>query len=263
MEPLKTFEITTKIGCSVNCLKYCPQEVITGNYKGERMLSLDTFKALVDTVPPEVTIIFAGVSEPFGNKQTVGMMWYAHEKGHKLILFSTLVGLSINDARRIVRLPLREVIIHLPDSEGNAHIAITGEYLEVLSLMMMHVKNIRYMSMSGCIVSDRHEDHVRGTAPVKKGRTVCYRNFIPSYVMMPNGDVYFCCQTKGQSGKVGSLYENTYPELLNRFESISKELQMNPTSVCHYCSISDKYWVYRYAVPIWEYLRSIRQRLKQ
>jgi radical SAM protein with 4Fe4S-binding SPASM domain len=259
----KTFEITTKIGCSVNCLKYCPQEIITGNYKGERILSLDAFKTLIDTIPPEVTIIFAGVSEPFGNTQTPDMMEYVHQKGHKIILFSTLVGLNLNDAKRIIKIPFREVVIHLPDSEKNAHIPVNDNYLEVLALIMTGIKNIRYMSMDGCFVSDRHEDHVRGTAPIKKGRVVCYRNFTPSYVMMPNGDVYFCCQTKGQSGKVGSLYENTYPELLNRFESISKELQMNPTSVCHYCTISDNYWVYQYAVPVWEYLRSVRQRLKQ
>jgi radical SAM protein with 4Fe4S-binding SPASM domain len=259
----KMFEITTKIGCKVQCLRYCPQEVITGNYKGERILSLDAFKTLIETIPSDVTIIFAGVSEPFGNFQTADMMYYAYERGHKIILFSTLVGLTVSDAKRIIKLPLREVIIHLPDSRENAHVPITDEYLEVLTLMMTHVKNIRYMSMSGCFISDRHEDHVRKIAPVKKGRMICCRHDVPSYVMMPNGDVYFCCQTKGQSGKVGSLYENTYPELLSRFKSMSKELQMNPISVCHYCTISDNYWVYRYAVPVWEFLRGIRQKLKQ
>ena len=119
------------------------------------------------------------------------------------------------------------------------------------------------MNMGGCFKSDGHEEYFRGTQTGKKtGRVICFRHILPNYIMMPNGDVYFCCQTKGLTGKVGSLYENTYPELLAKFKTISERLQTEPESICHYCTISESYWIYSYAVPAWEWLRNIRQRLK-
>jgi len=60
-----SFEITSQIGCSVQCLKYCPQELIIFRYKGQRHLSLDVFKQFISTVPSSVQITFAGFVEPF------------------------------------------------------------------------------------------------------------------------------------------------------------------------------------------------------
>ena len=60
-----SFEITTQIGCSVQCLKYCPQELITSRYKGKRHLSLEVFKQFISTVRSSVRITFAGFVEPF------------------------------------------------------------------------------------------------------------------------------------------------------------------------------------------------------
>jgi hypothetical protein len=61
-----SFEITTQNGCSVQCLKYCPQELITSRYKGKRHLSLEVFKQFISTVPSSVQITFAGFVELFG-----------------------------------------------------------------------------------------------------------------------------------------------------------------------------------------------------
>jgi len=61
-----SFEITTQIGCSVQCLKYCAEELNTSRYKGERHLSLEVFKQFISTVRSSVRITFAGFVEPFG-----------------------------------------------------------------------------------------------------------------------------------------------------------------------------------------------------
>ena len=37
-------EVTTSIGCPVNCFPYCPQEQLLKRYKGSRSFSMDDFK---------------------------------------------------------------------------------------------------------------------------------------------------------------------------------------------------------------------------
>ena len=41
MIPQSYFEITTQMGCKVNCLKYCPQEKILAQYKGNRVMTFE------------------------------------------------------------------------------------------------------------------------------------------------------------------------------------------------------------------------------
>lgn len=50
---------------------------------------------------------------------------------------------------------------------------------------------------------------------------------------------------RGLTEKVGSLYENTYTELETKHGDISERLQKDPNSICHYCNVSEKYWVRR------------------
>ena len=52
-----TMEFTTSIdvknGCVVDCV-YCPQRTLQEKYKGERFLSLENFKSVVDKLPTEI-----------------------------------------------------------------------------------------------------------------------------------------------------------------------------------------------------------------
>jgi hypothetical protein len=50
---------------------------------------------------------------------------------------------------------------------------------------------------------------------------------------------------KGLTEKVGSLYENTYPELEAQHKLITKRLQSDPASYCHICDISYGWWKYK------------------
>jgi hypothetical protein len=60
MSTLDFIEITTKIGCPCNCLKFCPQEILINNYTGEKTLSLNNFKLVLSSIPPNMEIAFAG-----------------------------------------------------------------------------------------------------------------------------------------------------------------------------------------------------------
>jgi len=242
--PPSYLEITTKIGCSINCLKYCPQETIIKNYKGNPLMTLDQFKNFMKTVPTDLSIFFSGLCEPFLNPQTANMIMWAHEQGHPISIFSTLTGLTPENAERIASIPIDKFVIHLPDAYGNAKIPQTQDYFETRSVIETNVEHIEYMNMGWNFVSNCCEDMARGKVKNKKsGRRLC--NFLesPAYQLMPNGNVYFCCMVRGQTEKVGNLYENTYPELIADYPKISNRLQNDPNSICHICNVSERYWV--------------------
>jgi hypothetical protein len=245
-----TFDITTQIGCSVNCLKYCPQEIIISRYKGERHLSLDAFKQFISTVPKNTIIEFSGFAEPFLNQECPDMILWAHKKGHEIIIYSTLVGLTPSEADRILHIPFKEFVLHLPDAEGNANIPNTVRYRTVLGEVLTRVHNISFMNMGYGFTTVHCEDMARGINLKRRtGRVYCpfFMNGATNYQVLPNGDVFFCCMTRGLAGKVGSLYENTYEELIEsqRYEKQVMELQTDPMSICHICSRVHPYWFSR------------------
>jgi radical SAM protein with 4Fe4S-binding SPASM domain len=245
---MQSFEITTQIGCSVNCTKYCPQEIISTKYMGERILHLDIFKQLTSTIPLNVLIVFSGVSEPFQNQECADMILHAHNKGHKIRIFTTLTGLKLYDAIRLRVVPFERFTLHLPDAEGNAKIPLTQTYYETLGEILTHTNNISFMNMGNSFISFGHENVFRGNPPkLKSYHPHCSCLETPNFIMQPNGDVYFCCQTKGLVEKVGSLYENTYRELIdpNKFKRQSKRMQKDPSSICRVCYFSQPYWLYK------------------
>ena len=246
------FEITTRIGCPVNCKKYCPQEVITKNYEGEKILTLENFKELIKSIPSNIPINFSGVCEPFVNPRTVDMIEYSNKLGHPIIIFSTLVGLSPPNADRISKIPFEEFILHLPDANRNAHIPLTRDYFLSLKIILSSVNNISFMNMREPFASNNAEKIARGEpCNIHDGRVICFRHEIPNLNMMPNGDVYFCCICRGLTEKVGSLYENTYQELVDKMKMMSVRLQTDKNSICHKCG---------YAVPYWKYqLRKVKR----
>ena len=73
-------EVTTHIGCPVNCSQYCPQEQLLKRYKGSRSFSMDDFKLALKTVKESKGICFSGFCEPFTNPNCIEMIEYANKK---------------------------------------------------------------------------------------------------------------------------------------------------------------------------------------
>jgi len=241
-----SLEITTTIGCAVRCVKYCPQELITSKYRGVPPLTLSLFRDLIKTVPKDVIIHFGGFCEPFGNKECADMIKYAHDQGYTVQISSTLVGLKPADADRITKLPINLFLLHLPDAQGRAKIPMTEEYFETFRFVLSRVQNIRFMNMGGFFETNHCEDIARGVSlKRKRGRVMCEMLESPALVMGPNGDVFFCCITRGLSEKVGSLRTETYADLLLRFPRQSARMQRDPASICHVCEASFPYWYYK------------------
>ena len=101
----KQLEITVNIakkGCAVACI-VCPQEKLSNTYnlypESElvRDLTFDDFKTVIDKVPLTTRIDFSGYTEPYLNKDCSKMLKYAHDKGHTVSVYTTLVGAKESD----------------------------------------------------------------------------------------------------------------------------------------------------------------------
>jgi len=232
-------EITTHVGCSVNCKKYCPQEILIKKYGKElRNLSLESFKLMLITVPKEVIIVFSGFCEPFLNPECVDLMEYAHQKGHFLMLNTTLVGLKLSDIDRLKELNIVRSILHLPDPYDNANIPITDEYKEVIIKYLKLIPNMEYISMNDQFPTNNHENVTRDILPKRKWYPIaCSKLKTSQFILFPNGDVYVCCMDFGLKHKLGNLLTDTYQEIKDSkyLKQIKIDNVIGGDTLCRYC----------------------------
>ena len=250
-----TMEFTTSIdtqnGCVVDCV-FCPQRTLQKSYKGERFMTLDNFKKAVDKLPQEVRVTFAGFTEPWLNKNCTDMVLYAHEKGHPISIFTTGIGMSIEDIDRIKHIPFAGgpnggFVLHLPDQERKAKHPITKRYIEVIehfSKVWPQINNFTTMCMGTVHESVRHvftdapvyamwsragnllgesimkpellnrKDEYRSIYHGEQEMTCGCLEKMYHNVMLPNGDVSLCCMDYGLEHILGNLYEQSYEDVI-------------------------------------------------
>jgi hypothetical protein len=262
-------EITTIIpekGCVVDCA-FCPQRVLEEVYSGTRILTLDNFKLLIDKIPTDVRITFAGFTEPWMNKYCTDMLLYAHEQGHPISVFTTGVGVSVEDLERIVDVPYHGdpnggFTLHLPDSEMLARHPITPGYLKTLEWLKNNhhrIQNFGTMSMGPVHPGVKHlfdwaptfemwsragnliresllkpqlinlKD--RWNAVHRPGAKTCgCVEHLYHNVLLPNGDVCLCCMDYGLEHILGNLYTQEYEDLIPEAQSCY--------NLCNFCENS-------------------------
>ena len=85
--------------------EYCPQKLLMNKYitkdvkkskkKKEYLnFTLENFKKCIESVPTDIDLHFTGYSEPFDNPIAEELILYGYEKGHKILVNTTLVGLT-------------------------------------------------------------------------------------------------------------------------------------------------------------------------
>lgn len=153
-DKLHALELSLTIGCRLDCL-YCPQKILLSRYYSEdktrkNVLSFDDFKIVLDKVQEGASISFCGMSEPFHNRECADMICYAYERGYKISLLTTLVGMTKEDFYKIKDIQFESFVLHIPDAEGHSHFNITDNYLEILSLVNEQM-DIDYYSCHGTV----------------------------------------------------------------------------------------------------------------
>nr|WP_300807334.1 SPASM domain-containing protein [uncultured Acetatifactor sp.] len=264
-------EITTKVGCAINC-KYCPQDVFIKNYfkigNEDRYMKFETFKKCIDKTPKNTLIEFAGFSEPFLNDECIHMIEYAKESGRKINLFTTLVGMKKEMLPILEDIEYGEFVLHVPDSDKYANIPVTNEYLELLDLVIAGKKPsgvplVDYACSQGKVPENIKEhlgDNVRifislldragnldDQCLFKKrgisGKICCdISKTINHNVLLPDGRVVVCAQDYGMQHVLGNLREKTYEEIISGKEAkniISCMDNLADTSIlCRNCSLA-------------------------
>lgn len=264
-------EITPKIGCNVNC-RYCPQQLLLDSYfkndnKRKSELSFEEYKRILDKLPQNTLIEWAGFVEPFLNPFASDMMIYTHEAGFEQTLFTTLVNMKESDFEKIKDIPFKIVCLHTPDAHGYATIPITDNYLKLLK-DVVNTKNGQGDSFvttancqstphpdilpitSGklkiyCELSDRAgtiTDDVEGKIEhfQKTGRIWCDRSDALNHnILLPDGTVVLCCNDFGLKHVIGNMLTGSYDDLMKSetMRQIKRALMLNGSTpvICRNC----------------------------
>ena len=246
-----TTSIDVKNGCVVDCV-FCPQRTLQKSYKGNRFLSLEDFITCVDKIPQEVRITFAGFTEPWLNPKCTDMLLYAHDRGHPISVFTTGIGMKLEDIERIKHVPFAGqpnggFTLHLPDKERKAKHPITDRYIEVIERfgeLRGEIQNFNVMSMGE--VDDR-VSHVFTTSHIpemwSRARNLMHESILKPELLnrshefksvyhgeeprtcgclekmyhnitLPNGDVSLCCMDYGLEHIIGNLLEQDYEDVI-------------------------------------------------
>jgi len=111
-------EVTTVLGCPVNCI-YCPQAQIIKEGKGrEKILHLKDFKKAINNIDIPLLIGWTGYSEPCLSKDLEGMVNYVTNKGFPQYISTTLAGNNDSVEFVIKSKDFNRFILHLPDNSG-------------------------------------------------------------------------------------------------------------------------------------------------
>ena len=262
-------EITPKVGCSVQC-RYCPQTKFLARYflkKRPKTLSLSDFKLCIDKTPNDTIIEFAGFVEPFLHLEAVEMMEYVRDTGREMTLFTTLIGVNREICKKIISLPFRQVVLHLPDRDGYANIPMTKEYFSVLD-MVLDAKRLdgnNFVDSANCqsvlhddiasflngrvmvsgVMIDRAgnlDDDCLRSADEIYGDIYCDRSYnVDHNILLPSGEVVLCCMDFGMQHVLGNLLKESWQDIHNGTEMKKIKAGMcNPEHVdevlCRHCT---------------------------
>lgn len=264
-------EITTKIGCNVNCY-YCPQKLLLSKYfenapKRKVFLEFDDFNRCLSKLPGNCDVLFCGMSEPLLNPHCIEMMQAACETGRIVELFTTLVGANMETVKRICELPLNLITLHVADKFGHAKIPVSEEYYEMVEMLINAKRKDGRPLVNVCSSQEDADDRIKeicegkrdivtvlhdragnlqGNNFMKKerlyGEISCSncRQKMNRNVLLPDGTVFLCGMDYGLKHPLGNLLEKTYDEIMNgrEMKKIKRGIKGDETIdiLCRNCS---------------------------
>lgn len=234
-------------------------------------MSMDVFTKCIDKIPEKTRIHFSGMAEPWLNPNCTDMLLYASKCNHPITVYSTLIGMTIDDFRQIQHIPFTNFIIHLPDAENKSNIPITREYLYLLQYItrFFNQNSMRQNFGASChgnihaaivnaigadafnsnqnqgVNSQMHDragnleapdiPHRNINGPIK---CVLTSRILNKNVLLPNGDVLLCCMDYGMEYILGNLLVNDYSSIFESPTFLSVINKMDDDSldlICRHC----------------------------
>lgn len=268
---IRKIEVTTVAPCHVAC-KFCPQQTFESNYQmlgGKKVMDWKTYTTSIDNLPSRhVCVSFGGFSEPFQNPLCPDMILYAKKRGHKVEIFTTLVGLNLDQLKIVLKsllLGLKPVndrlFVHVPSEEPIESIIINNNYISKLSHLLSinaeadyHYHGSRINSRLAVLsFGDKlrhwplHNRAINETIYYKKrmrcnGSIECVMNLEVNCVL-PNGDVLICCQDFGIQHVIGNVLRDSYETMYENaeFKNVQMGLKKDDHDImCRYCDFAVK-----------------------
>ena len=266
-------EIVPKIGCIVNC-RFCPQKVFVSRYyendkNRKTYMSFDDYKRYLDLMPNNMIIDWSGFVEPFLNSESIEMMEYTSKTHHKQALFTTLVGVSIEQIKRLVNIPFDWVVLHVADKYGYAGIDVSEEYLEKIDYLLDAKKKdgSPFINGANCqfdpdervteitrgklkIASELQDragnlDHSDSRLVTKytNGEIRCERSSVLNHnVLLADGTVVLCCNDFGMECVLGNLNKQSYEQIISSETLIEVKRKMitGKPVICRKCMYACK-----------------------
>jgi radical SAM protein with 4Fe4S-binding SPASM domain len=254
---MEEIEITTMVGCPNNCW-YCPQDIFISSYKSDiKILTFDNFKLLLKNIDTKTVITFSGYSENFLNPEIVDMLIYSYKNDYKINIYTTFRGFDYNKMEKLKESGVEFNIVSFHRYNGNGYNQELFD--EKMNKFLSYFKinfcrwevdlrnnkdktlsknNVNIISRAGNI---KNINNIR-----KESKIECnhYGNDLLFYknVVVPNGDVYICCQDFGLKHKIGNLFEYHYDS--NEFNNERKKIKdlfsiTNSDLICRDCEFSN------------------------
>ena len=157
-------------------------------YEGNKILTLASFKRILENVPKDVEIHFSAFSEPFVNQEAHEMVKYASEQGYQIVVYTTTVGL---DVYKLKDIKFKEFNVHdIGKTQNVPYRTSETKVLEPIS----RAGNLFKIGRKG-------------------GDLRCRIGNFDTNVMLPNGDVVLCCMDYGLKHKLGNLFDTNFNDL--------------------------------------------------
>lgn len=240
----KVLEVSTIMGCSVNC-HYCPQKLFLQMYykdnkDRQRVMTLDNFKTILAHTPQDCIIDFSGMTEPFNNPDCIRMIEMACDAGRKVYLFTTLAEVDEETVDKLITLPVYYVTLHVADKLGYAYIPTTESYYRnvekvirakkpdgrpfidfinaqadpeerVAEIVGEYYEVMRSVqNRAGNVEDDTAQHRERVIEPGEKIKCCFCGDDLSNSVVLPDGTLLLCNMDYGMKHVLGNLYEEDY-----------------------------------------------------
>lgn len=246
-------EITTRIGCKINCA-FCPQEKLIKNYKDDKkILSFDDFKKYLDKIPKTVNVHFSGMAEPFLNENCLDMIKFAYVKGYNISVFTTLTGIDLNIYEELLKIKFDMFCVHIADDNNLTKIKVDDDYIKLLDFVDKNRVNCNRFWYQCHGYTHRDIEHIVGKNIDRyiinragnvesdmfkkiniKGKFVCSAGDLNQNILLPNGDIVLCCMDYKLEHILGNLNYCGYEELDKSY--IYKSMDGECESLCNKCN---------------------------
>ena len=271
---VKSLEITTQIGCPLMCT-FCPQDKLNRAYKHpEKKMSLETYSTVLDKLPLDVEIVFAGYTEPWANKLCNTFVELALQKGFNIQIYTTLYNITAEECDRLVNVlmsyptQVKQIWLHLPDTKKNM---IGFRYNADYEYTLNRIKQLKNMPVYEMTMDENSQvdpmikattntvswylhtradnlntDNIKGQfvhqSPRYEYIVECTRQKeYHANILLPNGDVILCCMDYGLKHKLGNLLDQTYNDILNSKEiqqlhELNNQIGFSEKTLCKSCN---------------------------